>query len=71
MKRKREFVENKYKAYAELWARCNRTMQAKIEARTDYESDVYNDPLKLIQAIKEHALNYEESRYEMAIILML
>ena len=68
MKRKREFVENKYKSYAELWARCNRTMQAKLEARTDYESEVYNNPINLIKAIKEHALNYEESRYEMAII---
>ena len=68
MKRKRNFEENRYKAYAELWARCNRTMKAKIEARTDYESRIYNDPIELIKAIKEHALNYEESRYEMAII---
>ena len=43
-------------------------MKAKIEARTDYESKIYNDPIELIKAIKEHALNYEESRYEMAII---
>ena len=44
-------------------------MKAKIEARKDYESNIYNRPIKLIDAIKEHALNYEESRYEMSIIL--
>ena len=44
-------------------------MKAKIESRKDYESVVYNKPIKLIDAIKEHALNYEESRYEMSIIL--
>ena len=51
-----------------MWARCNKTIQAKIEARTNYEKGIYNDPIELIKAIKEHALNYEESKYEMAII---
>ena len=69
MKRKRTLEENSYKAYAEVWARCNKAMQSKIESRKDYESEIYNDPIKLIDAIKEHALNYEESRYEMSIIL--
>ena len=69
MKRKRSYEENSYKAYAEIWARCNKAMKAKIEARKDYESNIYNRPIKLIDAIKEHALNYEESRYEMSIIL--
>ena len=44
-------------------------MKSKIEARTDYEDEVYNKPIKLIEAIKEHALNYEESRYKMSTIL--
>ena len=44
-------------------------MQSKIESGKDYESEIYNDPIKLINAIKEHALHYEESRYEMIIIL--
>ena len=69
MKRKRILEENGYKAYAEIWARCNKAMQAKIESRREYESDIYNKPIKLIEAIKEHALNYEETRYEMSIIL--
>ena len=62
MKRKRIFEENCYKSYAEIWARCNKAMQSKIEARKDYETVVYNKPVKLLEAIKEHALNYEENR---------
>lgn len=44
-------------------------MKSKIEARTDYKKEVYNDPIKLIKAIKEYALNYEENQYEMSTIL--
>ena len=69
MRRKREYTQNYFSAYALLWERCNKAMKAKIEARKDYESTIYNKPIKLIEAIKEHALNYEENRYEMSIIL--
>ena len=69
MRRKREYTQNCFSAYALLWERCNKAMKAKIEARKDYESTIYNKPIKLIEAIKEHALNYEENRYEMSIIL--
>jgi hypothetical protein len=33
--------------------------------------DVKNNPIKLLKAIKEHALNYQEKRYSMSIILDL
>ena len=69
MKRKRTFEENTYKAYAEIWARCNKAMRSRVESRKDYKKEVYNMPIKLIEAIKEHALNYEESHYEMSVIL--
>ena len=29
---------------------------------------MYNDPLKLLNAIREHAMNFQETRYEMSII---
>ena len=69
MKRKREYTNNMYKAYAEIWERCNKALKALIEARTDYNSTIYNDPVELLKAIKEHILNYQELRYDMAIIL--
>ena len=43
-------------------------MQRKLEARTDYESTINNDPIELLRAVKEHSLNYQGSRYEMSII---
>ena len=44
-------------------------MKSKIEAYRNYECEVFNNPIKLIIAIKEHALSYKESRYEMNIIM--
>ena len=68
MRRKRVFADNKIKAYAFIWDRCAKAMQAKINARSDFESKIYNNPLELLSAIREHAMNYQESRYEMSII---
>ena len=41
-------------------------MQAKLEARTDFESEVYNNPTHLKKAIKEHSLHFEENRHKIA-----
>jgi hypothetical protein len=64
----RTYTNNTYKAYALLWERCEKAMQKKIASRSDYENEVYNNPIKLLKAIKEHSLNYQETRYEMSII---
>ena len=68
MRRKRTYEDNMFKAYALLWERCNKAMQDKIASRSDYDSLVYNDPIQLLRAIKEHSLNYQDTRYEMSII---
>jgi hypothetical protein len=44
-------------------------MQNKIESRKDFEKTIKYNPIELLKAIKEHALNYQEHRYEMSIIL--
>ena len=44
-------------------------MQHKIESRQDYEDDIMNKPIKLLFAIKEHALNYQDKKYPMLIIM--
>ena len=44
-------------------------MQKNITSGWDYDSLIYNNPITLLQVIKEHSLNYQENRYEMAIIL--
>ena len=43
-------------------------MKANIEARKDFEDFIYNDPVKFLKSIKQHALNYEEPRYKMLVI---
>ena len=40
----------------------------KIESRSDYDK-IKNDPILLLKTTKEHALNYQENRYSMSIIL--
>ena len=62
------YKNNKTKAYSLIWERCTRAMQSKIEQRTDFNVKIYNDPIELIKAIKEHALNYQETEYSMEII---
>ena len=43
-------------------------MQNKITGQHDFERKIFNNPINLLIAIKERSLNFEESRYEMAII---
>eukprot|EP00957_Ditylum_brightwellii_P025700 1944164-Ditylum_brightwellii.AAC.2 len=59
LKRKRILEDNTFKAYVLLWECCANSMQNKITARTDYNTTIYNDPIKLLQAIKEHSSNYQ------------
>ena len=66
--RTRIYDDNLVKSYALIWERCNSAMQSQLEQRTDYKSTVYNNPIELLKAIKEHSLNYHETRYEMSII---
>ena len=42
-------------------------MKAKIEARKDCEGTICNDPIELLEAIKEHAMSYEETQCDMKI----
>ena len=68
LKRTNTFEENEFKAYADLWEHCAKALKAKIEARTDFQSNIFNNPINLLRSIKEHSLSYEEDRYEMATI---
>jgi hypothetical protein len=62
MRRKRSYDDNLFKAYALIWERCAKAMQNKIMSRSNFEGSIYNDPIKLLNAVKEHALNYQETR---------
>ena len=66
-KRIRIYDNNKAAAYALIWERCARGMKDKIEARTEFQAKIYDNPIELLLAIKEHALNFEENRYKMEV----
>ena len=68
MRRIRALDNNLIKSYALLWERCAKAMQNKIQARSDYQSIIFNNPIKLLEAIKQHALNFDEIQYAMSII---
>ena len=69
MKREKKYNSNFHKAYTDLWERYSKAMKLKIESQAGYETTICNNPIKLLEAIKEHSLNYEESRYDMRIIV--
>jgi hypothetical protein len=63
------YRDNKVKAYGLLWERCTKVMKNKIKARSDFEVNILNNPIELLKAIKEHLLNYQETRYTMSILV--
>jgi len=68
-KRKQALEMNLSKAYSFIWDQCAKSLQNKIEARTDYVSLIKGNPINLLKAIKQQVLNFQESRYEMSTIL--
>jgi len=66
-KRMKNYKDNLVKAYAIIKSRCSEAMKNKIEARTDYDAIVDN-PVNLLKAIREHALNYQENKYDMSVV---
>jgi hypothetical protein len=69
MKRKQSYETNTLKAYAFLWGKCAKGMQSKIKSSEKFESEIKNNPIKLLEYIKKYTLNYHEHRYEMSIML--
>ena len=69
VERKGIFESNLDKAFALIWAQCNKTMQNKLFLRTDYESNVDGSPIKLLKAIEEYSMSYLEHQYDAVIML--
>ena len=68
MKQKQVYENNLTKAYALLWEQCSKEMQNKLEAHKDFLTIVKGNPIELLKAIKQHALNFQDTRYPMSII---
>ena len=44
-------------------------MHNKISAQFDFETKIYDKPVELLKAIREHAIDYQETKYEISIIV--
>jgi hypothetical protein len=56
------------KAYSLLWKQCTTELQDSFEARPDYHTDIKKNAINLLNAVEEHSLSYEETRYDMSTI---
>ena len=68
IKRETTFESNKTKAYSLIWERCLLSMEGQIEQKNDSEKEIYNNPINLINAIKEQTLNFQDTKNKMEII---
>ena len=46
------YNENMQKAYVQIFGYCNKVMKSQIEKNANYESEIQNDPLRLLKKIK-------------------
>ena len=44
------------------------SMQGQIQQQNDFKNKIYNNPINLINAIKEQTLNHQDTIYELEII---
>ena len=63
------YINNVTKAYALFWAQCSKATKNKIEARSDFKSNIECIPFKLLKVIKEHSMNFQENWYSVSVIL--
>ena len=67
--KRKQACENKLtKMHASVWEQCSKAMQNKVEAQKDFQSLTKGDPIKPLKAIKQHALNFQNTRCQMSII---
>jgi hypothetical protein len=55
--------------YALFFERCLRSMQQKIQALSNFDTEIEDNPIKLLQAIKQQALDYQDNKYKWIIII--
>eukprot|EP00957_Ditylum_brightwellii_P111655 8516869-Ditylum_brightwellii.AAC.1 len=64
MRHKCCYKGNYIKAYMLLWELCSKLMKNKLKERADFQSSIYNDPINLLIAIKQHSQDFQDQRYE-------
>ena len=62
--RKEQYEDNLIKAYALIFSYCNKVMQNRIEEMSNFDSEIRNDPIKLLEVIKEKMYDPARAKYE-------
>ena len=62
--RKEVYDDNMIKAYAFIFGYCNKVMQNRIEEMSNFETEIRNDPVKLLEVIKEKMYDPARAKYE-------
>lgn len=60
---------NKTKTYALPWEQYTKGMKNRIEARSNFEYTIENNPIELFKTFKEQSMNHQKNCYAMSIIL--
>ena len=60
-KRKVEYQGNLVKAAALLWEQCTKGMQSRIANKTEYATEIKNNPIRLLQEISKLSVNAQDS----------
>jgi hypothetical protein len=47
------YTTNKRKAFALIYEQCNKTLQSKLKARANYDTEIKGNPIKMLQTIQE------------------
>ena len=64
VQRMNQYRQNKPKAAALIMGRCTERLKTKLQQRSDWDK-IEKDPVELLAAIKQHAMNYEATQYQM------
>ena len=53
---------NQGKAYAFLFGQCTTGLQHRIEAKAKYAAEIKGNPIRLLEAIKENSLSFNDKK---------
>ena len=69
LKQKNYYCTNLGKAYAFLFGQSSTGLQHRIEAKVKYESKIKDDPIELLEMIKEYSLSFNDKKKTDIIII--
>jgi hypothetical protein len=54
------YTTNMFKAYAMIWTQCSKVMQTNISNTSNFEPEINNNPIKLLNIIRAYCIKMQE-----------